>query len=225
MYKESSTVIQRFVSRAMKRQSTTLLVISILALPSFIAIQNHPDCELIGQFINKHGCPFVALSGSNNAAITEIGASVFPVPVILKHDRDGDSPDRGSRRCQAVTANSARGLKLSNVEKLAEGSSKSLIIVSGTDRREVDLSGVTRPIFYVEERHLGTNSVIHVFCPKLKRDGQWFVRVAIWRHVSLLTNRELMDFCPSALFGASVTVAWALSQCNQSFLANMPLWS
>ena len=105
------------------------------------------------------------------------------------------------------------------MEHLAEGSSKSLIIIHGTNHEEIDVSGVLRPILYVEGQISETLAFIHVFCPKLNREGEWSFRVAIWSKMrsSLSTNVDLLDFCQVALIGTPVKVAWALSQGERTF--------
>lgn len=192
-----------------------LLLLCLLGALNHIPARaaGRPEFELTKEFAASNKCPFLEVSGTNTDLIGRLAAgNHLPVPSVLVLQNAQDATYLTQRKCQVVFARSEPGLELAKLEALSHGSSKSLLIVTGSDHTEVKSVNTTRPVIYVEEAT--PIHYLHILCPRLHREGNWHNRVGYWHGDSetFRTLVPLINFCPHALVDASVNVAWAISQ-------------
>ena len=192
-----------------------VLYLLVGAIHHFTICSGRPEIELTKELVSKHKCPFLVASGTFTDLIQNLASSQeLNVPVLQVLQDENTVNYLKHRECQVVFMRSEPGLQLQKVEQLTHGSSDSLIAITGRDPAEVESRNATRTVIYFEERVGSAIGYVHILCPHLYTKGVWHERVGYWnrdrdRFRSLF---PLLDYCPYALIGASVNVAWAISQ-------------
>ena len=187
------------------------LLLSITAVVSSISL----EAQLAELFATEAKCKSLEVSGNDLGALQSLSMADIGLPIISA-PTNADNAHLQRRFCHVGLAKSEPGLTAIEIEELNNGSVFSMMLVAGVSHREIDVTGATRQLIFMERAKKGRQetSHLHVFCPRLNRDGVWHLNKGLWNHGTgrLFAEDSLANFCPLALYGAPINVSWAISQ-------------